>query len=426
VFTSVSVKIFRVLAAVAFLGFFSPMQLRAEPLTADPLTGPGDYEFLFFAADKKPEIDGLTARFRELDPELSNLHTELKKAEAELAAFAAKVPGKKTQRLEWSPIEGVTGYSVKLFDAKKNLIDTKNTEENSLSLELAQGEYYFQVAAVTKFKTGTYSRMTMVKVTRGKPDAAQLAAEERAEGLREKIKIQRSIRGEYLKTLRGLSVGNGSAGEAKADLTVPQSAALYLAINKKIEPYAMSAVTALPGRSLKTTASAPQAPQAPQTPTSDASPFFWGAGLYAGIQDTNLQFFRMNYGVEGFVRYDKAFWGFIRPQLKLQTGYSPSKSNEFDAMWYVNFYPGIYHPFVLGKGFSVLVSLSTGPNLFLLLSSAGSSSVLQWGVLPAFEAQYALTEKLSVYLGGGINFTYDPSGKILKFIPFNAGITRRF
>ncbi len=406
---------------LAFWVMVYPAQIGAEPLTADPLTGPGDYEFLFFAADKKPEIDGLTARFRELDPELLTLHNELKKADAEIAAFAAKAPAKKTQRLEWSPIEGVTGYSVKLFDAKKNLIETKNTEENSLSLELTQGEYYFQVAAVTKFKTGTYSRMTMVKVTRGKPDASQLAAEERAEGLREKIKIQRSIRGEYLKTLRGLSAGNASATDAKADVTVPQNAALYLAINKKTEPYAMSAVAGLPGRSLKMTADAAAPPAG-----SIASAFFWGAGLYAGIQDTNLQFFRMNYGLEGFVRYDKAFWGFIRPQLKLQGGYSPSKSNEFDAMWYVNFYPGIYHPFVIGKGFSLLVSLSTGPNLFLLLSSAGSSSILQWGVMPAFEMQYALTEKLSVYLGGGINFTYDPSGKFLKFVPFNAGITRRF
>ena len=54
--------------------------------------------------------------------------------------------------------------------------------------------------------------------------------------------------------------------------------------------------------------------------------------------------------------------------------------------------------------------------------------------MPAFELQYAFNEKTSVYLGGGINFTYDykagsgffNSDSWLKFFPFNAGITRRF
>ncbi|MBX3720843.1 MAG: hypothetical protein KF713_03325 [Turneriella sp.] len=417
-----------VIAAFFLVGY--PPLLRAEKLNAAPLSGPGDYEFLFFSADKKPEIDGLTARFRELDPELQNLHNDLKKTEEQLAAFSAKSPGKRTQRLDWSPIDGATGYSVKLFDAKKNLIDTRSTEENSLAVELDQGEYYFQVAAATKFKTGTYSRMTSFRVTRGKPSAEQVAATERAENLREKIRIQRSIRGEYLKTLRSLAAGDASAGTAEADLTVPDSAAFYLAVNKKSEPYAMSQITVLPGRNLKISETATTAERS----TASGSNFFWGAGLVAGIQDSSTSinaqsandFFRTSLGVEGFLRYNQPFLRFFYPQVKLQAAYSAGKTNVFDAMLYANLYPGVYYPITLGKGFTLFVSLSTGANVFILLSSAASGSVLQWGVMPGVEMQYSLNEKLAIYMGGAINFTYDTSGTILKFIPINLGVTRRF
>lgn len=406
-------------------------RLHAEAVNAQPLSGPGDYEFLFFSADKKPEIDALTSRFRELDPELQSLHTELKKAEDDLASAGAQSTGKRKQRLEWSPIEAVTGYSIKLFDAKKSQIDVKTTDENSLTVELDQGDYFFQVAAVTKYKTGTYSRMTAFKIGKGKPGAAQLAAEERAEKLREKIKIQRSIRGEYLKTLRSLAVGNASASDAKADVSVPAGAAVYFAINKKSEPYTMSQVQVLPGRDLKNSAAAVSA--APRA-ADEGSAFFWGAGAVVGVQDTRLDFFRMAIGAEGFLRYEKPFLKFFHPQFKTMLTYSGGKTSVYDAMLYANFYPGVYYPITLGKGFRFLVSLSTGANMFLILSSAASSSVLQWGFMPAFELQYALNDKLSIYAGGGLNLTYDPSAgsgffssaSWLKFFPFNAGVTRRF
>lgn len=406
-------------------------RLHAEAVNAQPLSGPGDYEFLFFSADKKPEIDALTSRFRELDPELQSLHTELKKAEDDLASAGAQSTGKRKQRLEWSPIEAVTGYSIKLFDAKKSQIDVKTTDENSLTVELDQGDYFFQVAAVTKYKTGTYSRMTAFKIGKGKPGAAQLAAEERAEKLREKIKIQRSIRGEYLKTLRSLAVGNASASDAKADVSVPAGAAVYFAINKKSEPYTMSQVQVLPGRDLKNSAAAVSA--APRA-ADEGSAFFWGAGAVVGVQDTRLDFFRMAIGAEGFLRYEKPFLKFFHPQFKTMLTYSGGKTSVYDAMLYANFYPGVYYPITLGKGFRFLVSLSTGANMFLILSSAASSSVLQWGFMPAFELQFALNDKLSIYAGGGLNLTYDPSAgsgffssaSWLKFFPFNAGVTRRF
>jgi hypothetical protein len=415
-----------------FAVFIALGQLHAEAISAQPLSGPGDYEFLFFSGDKKPEIEALTARFREIDPELQNLHNELKKAEDELASAGAQGTGKRKQRLEWSPIEGVTGYSVKLFDAKKKQIDVKATEENSLTVELDQGDYFFQVAAVTKYKTGTYSRMTAFKIGKGKPGAAQLAAEERAEKLREKIKIQRSIRGEYLKTLRSLAIGDASANDAKADVNVPAGAAVYFAINKKTEPYTMSQVQVLPGRDANK-GSAPAA-AVTQRAADETSAFFWGAGAVVGVQDTRLDFFRMAIGAEGFLRYEKPFLKFFHPQFKTMLTYSGGKTSVYDAMLYANFYPGIYYPITLGKGFRFLVSLSTGANMFLILSSAASSSVLQWGFMPAFELQFALNDKLSIYAGGGLNLTYDPnagsgffsSASWLKFFPFNAGVTRRF
>jgi hypothetical protein len=415
---------------IAALHFGLPRNLGAESLHAIPLQGEGDYEFLFFSGDKKPEIDGLTSSFRELDPELQKLHAELKTAEADLTALNNKGLPKKKQRLEWSAIEDVTGYSVKLFDSKKNLIDTKTTEENSLSLELEPGEYFFQVAAVTKFKTGTYSRMTSLKVSQGKPGEAQLAAEERAEGIREKIKIQRKVRKEYLKTLESLAVGTANAGNARAELNVPAGAVLYLAINKKAEPYTMSQLSQIPGRELKYISANPPKPD---------SAFYWGAGLFAGPQDTGKDpsgqpYFRWNLGAEGFVRREEPYLKFIRPQLKLQAAYSPAKTAVFDSLFFVNLYPGMYFRMPITQRFSVLGSLSTGANFFMLFSSVGSSLVLQWGVMPAVELQYAISENLNLYAGGGINFTYDTkagsgffaSDSWLKFVPVNLGITRRF
>lgn len=394
--------------------------LYAEKLRAQPLSGAGDFEFLFFPAEKKPEIDGLTARFAELGPELQNLQTELKRTEEEIKNLNTKGPAKKNARLEWSPIEGVTGYSIKLFDSAKKPIGAHNAEENFFTIDLEPGDYYFQVAAVTKFKTGTYSRLTLFKVSKGKPGAAQLAAEERAEQIREKIRIQKSVRGEYLKTLRAAALGTANAQNAEADLSVPTDAAVYLAVNKGTEPYSMSAVSVIPGRSVKPATAANGAPA-----VEESRAFFWGAGLIAGVQDTKLDFFRVSLGAEGFLRYDRAFLRFFYPQLKTQVAYSSAKTNVYDAMLYANMYPGVYYPFKIGFGFSLLVSVSTGANLFMVLSSAGSASVLQWGVMPALELQYVIGEKTSLYIGSGINFTFDPNG-ILKFVPINLGITRRF
>ena len=410
---------FRGVLLLAFLSGLTPV-LHAEKLNAVPLSGHGEYEFLFFAADRKPEIEGLTARFAELGPELQNLQTELKKVEDEISGLGTKAPGKKSARLEWSAIEDATGYSIKIFDAKKTQLGTHKSEENFFSIELEPGDYYFQVAAVTKFKTGTYSRLTQFKVSKGKPGAAQLAAEERAEQLREKIRIQKSVRGEYLKTLRAAALGTGNAGDAQAELTTPNTAVIYLAVNKKTEPYSMSSVSVIPGRSVQQAA----VPNAVPLP-ADTAAFYWGAGLIAGIQDTKLDFFRVSFGAEGFLRYDRAFLRFFYPQLKTQIAYSSAKTAVYDAMLYANMYPGVYYPIKIGLGFSLLVSVSTGANLFMVLSSAGSASVLQWGVLPALELQYALGERTSLYIGSGMNFTFDPNG-ILKFATINLGLTRRF
>ncbi len=406
-------------------GLFAPA-LYAESLNAVPLSGDGDYEFLFFSADRKPEIDGLTARFAELGPELQILQSELKKVEDEIGGLNTKAPGKKSARLEWSPIQEVTGYSIKLFDAKKTPIGTHKSEENSFSIELEPGDYYFQVAALTKFKTGTYSRLTQFRVSKGKPGAAQLAAQERAEQLREKIRIQKSVRGEYLKTLRAAALGSGNATDAKADLPAPKNAVVFLAVNKKTEPYSMSSVSVIPGRSVQQSGAANAAP-----PSTDSNTFYWGAGGFVGPQDTgsdpnNNPYFRWNFGIEGFVRQDKAYFGFLRPQLKLQAAYSPAKSVVFDSLIFANLYPGLYFPLQIGNSFKLVASLGTGPNMFMLLASSGSGLVLQWGIMPALEIQYALGQNLSLYASGALNLTYDTSGKFLKFVPLSLGVTRRF
>ena len=416
-------RIFLSFSVLAGFTAINPPALAAIELNATPLAGPGDYEFLFFSAERKVEIDGLVKRFGELNPELEALQAQLKNAEAEVASLSNKGPGKKSQRLDWSSIEGATGYSVKLFDAKKSLIGTFTTEENNYSAELEPGEYFFQVAAVTKYKTGAYSRMTSFRVSRGKPGAAQLAAEEKAEGLREKIRIQRSIRGEYLKTLRSMAVGTANATDAKADVSAPESSAIFVAVNRKSEPYTMSSVAVIPGRSLNAATARMAEPVVAVSEGSKS--FYWGAGLLAGIQDTKLDFFRVSFGGEGFVRYDRAYLKFFYPQIKTQVMYSGAKTNVYDAMLTANLYPGVYYPFRMGK-VSLLLSISTGANWFVVLASAGSASVLQWGFMPAVELQYSLSESMSLYAGGAINFTYDTSATFLKFVPFNLGLTRRF
>ncbi len=95
-------------------------------------------------------------------------------------------------------------------------------------------------------------------------------------------------------------------------------------------------------------------------------------------------------------------------------------------MVFANLYPGVYFPLKIGQRFTLIGSVATGANIFMVLSSAGSGLVLQWGVMPAVEFQYEVAENLSLYMGGAINFTYDTSGKFLKFIPVSMGITRRF
>ena len=171
-------------------------------------------------------------------------------------------------------------------------------------------------------------------------------------------------------------MGTANTSNAKADLSVPAEAGAYLAINKKVEPYAMSQVGVVAGRNFKgaDTAAATAAPRG-----SDASSYLWGAGLIVGVQDTRLDFFRVALGAEGLLRYEKPFLKFFHPQVKLMATYSGAKTAVYDAMLFANLYPGVYYPIPIGRGFSFLVSLSTGPNMFLILSSAASSSVLQWG-----------------------------------------------
>lgn len=390
--------------------------LAAEKLPAGDFSGAGSYEYLFFPAGRQAEVQELTRRIAELTDEEKRLATELSKAEAEIAAVENREEKKKSTRIDWSEIENVTGYSVKLYDADKKLLNTHTTEQNFIVLELSPGDYYFQVAALTKYKTGAYSRMVHLKVTRGKPSAEVLKAEEVAEVLREKLRLAKKFRTGHAEALRKLATSRETANAVPADLKVPDNATSYL-VAEQGEQVRYSEVIQLPGRQLAAGSRA-----ASTEPTSN---FLWGAGLLAGIQDTRLDYFRLTFGAEAFLRYDRPFFRFFYPQLKLMSGFSPARESSFDAMLHSLLYAGAYYPIEIGRGFRLLGSVLTGPNVFFVLSSAGSGSVLQWGVMPSVELQYQLWERTAIYLAAGINFTFDPNG-VLRFIPMSFGITRHF
>lgn len=394
------------------------VNLFAEKLNAKPLEGQGDYEFLFFSADRHVEIDVYLARIREIDAEAAARADELKGLEAELKKVEGGAGGKRSKTLEWSPIENVAGYSVKIFNSQKELIATHKASDNNITLELDEGSYYFQVAAMTKLKTGTYSHMSGFRVTRGKHSPAALKLEDQIEIIHEKDRLAAKLRADYAAQIRQKAGDSKSSDQPVIDTTPAPELVFFVALEKKSTPQKFSDVNAIPGRENKITASSVSS-------TGSSGKFIWGAGMLAGIQDTRLDYFRMSFGGEAFLRLDKAYLKFIYPQLKTHVAYSGSKSSVYDAMFYASFYPGMYYPISIGRGFSFVPSVSTGPNLFLVLASAGSSSVLQWGVMPAIEVQFAVTEKISIYLGGGMNFTFDSSG-VLKFIPFNLGVTGRF
>ncbi len=395
--------------------------LNAERLNAAPLAGSGEFEFYFIAPEKKVEAEGHITRIAELEAERVRLKADLKRAQDDLAAADARTPGKKSTRLEWSQVEGATGYSVKIFDAAKKLIETRQIEVNNIMVELEPGEYFFQVAAVTKFKVGGYSRLSAFRATKPKPTEDHIAAEENLALLKEKLIIAEKLRADHQNVLKADAVSTARSGAAIADMQVPAGASHFVALDLKADALRYSLVHLLPGRSAVSERGVVAANNSPPA----ESHFWWGAGLVAGIQDTKLDFFRVSLGAEGLVRYDKPFFRYIYPQLKLTMAYSPSKTDVYDAMLFANLYPGVYYPVSIGKGFSLFVSLSTGPNIFVVLSSAASASVLQWGVMPGTELHYALSDRTSLYAGAAINFTFDPQG-ILKFVPVHFGITRRF
>lgn len=410
------------IAVCAFCApFLTTGNLRAERLNAAPLTGAGSYEFYFISPEKKVEAEAHVRRITELNAERERLKADIRRAESDLAGLDARAPKKKATRLEWSPVDGAAGYSVKVFDAAKKQIETRQVDENFVLLDLDPGEYFFQVAAVTKFKTGTYSRLSGFRATKPKPSEEHIEAEENLAVLREKLAIAEKLSADHKAVLKADAVATANADNAIADLPVPAEAAYFVALSLKSEPQNYSLVHMIPGRTALQAAHA----RSGTAGNSAESAFWWGADLVAGIQDTNLDFFRVSLGAAGFVRYDKPFFRYFYPQLKLTTAYSPSKTDAFDAMVFANLYPGVYYPITIGKGFSLFVSLSTGPNVFVVLSSAASGSVLQWGFMPATELHYALSDRTSLYSGIGINFTFDPQG-ILKFVPIYFGLTRRF
>lgn len=323
---------------------------------------------------------------------------------------------KKTTRIDWSSIENATGYSIKLYDADKKLLSTHTTTDNFIVLELMPGEYHFQVAALTKYKTGTYSRLARLKVSKAKPSDQKLKAEEKAEALREKLRLAKKFRAGHAEALRQLAISRVSAASVPAEVQVPEAATSYL-VAELSENARYSEVITLPGRQVNASS---------RSALSEApGSFLWGAGAFAGIQDTRLDFFRLTLGAEAFLCYDRPFLRFFYPQLKLMSGFSPAREQTFDAMLHSLLYAGAYYPIEIGRGFRLVGSLTTGPNVFFVLSSAASSTALQWGVMPSVELQYQLWERTSIYLASGINFTFDPNG-VLRFIPLSLGITRGF
>ncbi|MFZ5630847.1 MAG: hypothetical protein ACOY5B_17065 [Spirochaetota bacterium] len=405
----------RVLLIPVFAGLLAS-PLAAEKLPAGDFSGAGSYEYLFFPAGRQAEAQELARRITELAEEEKRIANELSKAEAEIAAVEDREEKKKPTRIDWSDIESVTGYSVKLYDAEKKLLSTHTTEDNFIVLELVPADYHFQVAAVTKYKTGAYSRMTRLKVSKGKPSDQRLKAEEAAEALREKQRLTKKFREGHAETLRTLATSRETTNAVPADLKVPDTAASYL-VAEQGGTARYSQVMPLPGRQLTAGSRS-----ASYEPTSN---YLWGAGILAGIQDTRLDYFRVTLGAEAFVRYDKPFFRFFYPQLKFMSGVSPGRESAFDAMVHSQLYAGAYYPIEIGRGFRLLGSLTTGPNVFFVLSSAASGTAVQWGVMPSVELQYQLWERTSIYMGAGINFTFDPNG-VLRFIPLSVGITRHF
>lgn len=421
---------------------FLQAPLFAEKVAAKSFSGEGQYEFLFIAPERKGEIEAHIARIAELEREAKFVRADLKTAEGDAAALIAKKQGKKSRRLEWSEVEGALRYSARIYDADKKLVATRTTEENSLTLELSEGNYFFQVAALTKYKTGKYSSLAAFKVTKGEPSDDIVNAEGRVETLREKLRTTERLRADHLQEIHKKALSTERSREPTGDFKIPVEAAYFVAFETEKTPPQFSAVEPLPGRAMRpqTAANGTPATTVAQAPSN----FLWGAGLLAGIQDSSAtinrgntlnDYFRVAFGLEGLLRYDKAFLKYFYPQLKLQATYSAARTNVFDAMLYMNFYPGVYYPLALGKGFSALFSLSTGANIFVLLSAAASAQVLQWGVMPGAEIQYALNEKTSLYAGAMLNMTFDPNAgggalfsgaSWLKFVPFNVGLTRRF
>lgn len=391
--------------------------LSAERLSAGAFSGNGKFEYLFFALERQAEAAELLKRIAELKDEERRLTEELRRKETELASLSTTTEAKKATRLEWSAIEGATGYSVKLFDAQKKLLEAQNTDTNSITFELSPGEYHFQVAAVTQYKTGAYSRLTRLKVSKPKPPEEVLKLEEALELLREKAKLARNMRTAHAEMLRKIAVQRETVSSVPAELNAVATAACYL-IAEISDEERYSELIALPERGKV-------AAQARASASERSSHFFWGAGLFAGIQDTRLDFFRLTFGLEAFLRYDKPLFGFFYPQLKLMSGFSPAKEQVFDALVHSLLYAGAYYPIEIGRGFRLLGQLSTGPNVFFLLGSGASGMALQWGVMPSVELQYAAWERTSIYVNAGINFTFDPNG-ILRFVPLSFGVTQHF
>jgi len=403
--------------AVSALALYTP--LRAEKLEAKPFDKPSEYDFYLIAPDRRVEVEAYLTRIGELDQTIEGQNKEIQSIDGELKKVSTGST-KRKKTLEWSVIESATGYSVKVYDANKALLQTQTTQENVIILELDEGSYFFQVAAMTKFKTGTYSHMSPFKVSKGRHSASELKLEDQIEIIREKIKISERLRADYVSAIQKASLGSESAQTPAVEVTTVKEASYFVALDKKATPVKFSNLALIPGRDGKVTQ-----PSDSTSPAATGS-FLWGAGLLAGFQETNTDFFRMNFGIEAFLRYDKTFLKFLRPQLKLQSEYSPSKSTIFDSMMHTSLNLGIYYPFAITPKFSMVPSIGTGVNHFLVFATVGSSSVLQWGFMPALEFQYAMMQNLSIYLGAAVNLTYDTSGKFLTFVPFNVGLTRRF
>lgn len=411
------------LPSILFLVSLGTLPVNADKLDAKPFEKSSDYEFYLFAPDRRVEVETYLVRIGELDQTIEAQNKEVTGIENELKQ-ASSGATKRKKTLQWSAIEKVTGYSVKLYNANKELIATHAPTDSTITLELDEGSYYFQVAAVTKFKTGTFSQMSQFRVSKGRHSASELKLEDQIEIIRERIKISERLRADYIVAIQKLAVSNTNSAVPVAEVTASKDASYFVALDKKAAPQKFSSLGLIPGRDGKVTNEA-------SLGGTTSGTFLWGAGLVGGIQDTagssaNQTYFRTNFGVEGFLRYDRVFLKFLRPQLKLQSEYSPSRTAIFDSMLHTSLYLGMYYPLKMTEKFMLVGSLGTGINNFLVFATAGSSSIIQWGFMPAVEFQYALYQNLGIYMGVALNLTYDPSGAWLKFVPINLGVTRRF